>query len=447
MSCFSCDTGCSVQDHGIQLLPFQKEWFENIYTTDGLVVAAAGLGLDRVIHNFLKVYTESTSLVLVLNLTPDEVLYHMDQLNLGKPKKAPLIIGKDDTSDKRHEFYLQGGVIFATSRIIVMDMLTKKMPVEFVSGIVLCNAHRAVASTCTEAFILRLYRMSNRSGFIKAFSDNPVAIGTGFNGAEQILKTLWVKRLHLWPRFHKNIVKFLADFPVDVVEVSVKMSASMAKIQGAISELLSATVKELQKACLKFNLEIEDKVNDDIMLSVQFHNKIRKKLDPVWHLLAPKTKQLISDINTLRELSDHLFQYDCVSFFHYLEILRLSNDTFNQNTLWLFLDATDDLFANAKYRVFKKPKTTDPSKTDPVSRAPEFEFEPQPKWAVLGSVLKDIAESSIPGALTTPKKIMVVTGNGKTATQLQRYLTLGPAALLHLQARSYIKWKGGSFAG
>lgn len=42
----------------------------------------------------------------------------------------------------REQIYLQGGVLFITSRILVVDLLRKYCPVEKVSGILVYNAHR-----------------------------------------------------------------------------------------------------------------------------------------------------------------------------------------------------------------------------------------------------------------------------------------------------------------
>ena len=40
--------------------------------------------------------------------------------------------------------YLSGGVLFVTSRILVVDMLTKKLPIHLVTGIVVLRAHKYV---------------------------------------------------------------------------------------------------------------------------------------------------------------------------------------------------------------------------------------------------------------------------------------------------------------
>jgi len=44
----------------------------------------------------------------------------------------------------RESIYLKGGVLFITSRIIVMDLLKKTCPVEKIMGILVYRAHKLV---------------------------------------------------------------------------------------------------------------------------------------------------------------------------------------------------------------------------------------------------------------------------------------------------------------
>lgn len=37
-----------------------------------------------------------------------------------------------------------------------------------------------------------------------------------------------------------------------------------------------------------------------------FDEIVRRQLDPIWHTLGKKTKQLVSDLKTLRKLLDYL---------------------------------------------------------------------------------------------------------------------------------------------
>ena len=80
----------------------------------------------------------------------------------------------------REALYLGGGVLFITSRILVVDLLKGQCPVDKIAGILVFNAHRyntevvdklvmilycavcRVTDSSTEAFILRLYRQDNK---------------------------------------------------------------------------------------------------------------------------------------------------------------------------------------------------------------------------------------------------------------------------------------------
>ena len=82
------------------------------------------------------------------------------------------------------------------------------------------------------------------------------------------------------------------------------------------------------------------------------HN-VRRVLDPVWHTLSAVVKQHVTDLRTLRLLMEYINQYDAVSFLQFLEILKISDYAFNKHSHWLFLSDTDNLFLNARRRVYK----------------------------------------------------------------------------------------------
>lgn len=56
------------------LLEYETEMFLSVFSTDGLVITAEGLGIDRILLHFMRVYSEEGSLVLLLNTTiPEQV--------------------------------------------------------------------------------------------------------------------------------------------------------------------------------------------------------------------------------------------------------------------------------------------------------------------------------------------------------------------------------------
>ena len=54
------------------LLEFETEMFLSLFGCDGLLVAAEGMGMDRILLQFMRVHSEKDSLVLLLNTTTPE---------------------------------------------------------------------------------------------------------------------------------------------------------------------------------------------------------------------------------------------------------------------------------------------------------------------------------------------------------------------------------------
>lgn len=54
------------------LLEFETEMFLSLFGCDGLLVVAEGMGIDRILLQFMRVYSEQGSLVLLLNTSTAE---------------------------------------------------------------------------------------------------------------------------------------------------------------------------------------------------------------------------------------------------------------------------------------------------------------------------------------------------------------------------------------
>jgi DNA excision repair protein ERCC-4 len=122
--------------------------------------------------------------------------------------RLPAVINNETPAANRKAVYGAGGVVFVTSRILVMDLLTHRVLPAAITGFVLLNAH-TLTETGIEAFILRIYRRHTACGFVKAFSDDPITLASTFGRLERTLRTLMVRRVHLWPRFHLAVRKQL----------------------------------------------------------------------------------------------------------------------------------------------------------------------------------------------------------------------------------------------
>jgi DNA excision repair protein ERCC-4 len=125
---------------------------------------------------------------------------------------------------------------------------------------------------------------------------------SGFAKAERAMKSLYIRRLHLWPRFHLLAAADLERSPPEVIDVRVPMTQPMRGIQAAILDAMDACLKELRRTN---KVDVED-LTVDKGLFKSFDEIVRRQLDPIWHTLGKKTKQLVADLRTLRKLLDYL---------------------------------------------------------------------------------------------------------------------------------------------
>ena len=307
------------------------------------------------------------------------------------PKARGLSVVNTDVMSvgTREKMYAQGGIFSITSRILVVDLLTSLLAPETITGLVVLHADRVVA-TSLEAFILRIYRQRNKAGFLKAFSDNPEPFTTGFAPLSTMMRNLFLRNVSLWPRFQVVVAQALeGKKKAEVIELEVSMSDSMRDIQNAIMECVEVSIGELKKS--NSGLEMED-WNVDSALFKQFDMVVRRQLDPVWHRVSWKTKQIVNDLTVLRGMLHSLLTYDAVFFNRHLDTILAthsppSGSTRQNQSPWLFLDAAHTIFDTAKRRVYTgKPTQGDADNIDSLRPV----LEEQPKWAILAEVLEEI---------------------------------------------------------
>ncbi|XP_069012118.1 DNA repair endonuclease XPF [Embiotoca jacksoni] len=422
------------------LLEFETEMFLSLFGCDGLLVVAEGMGLDRILLQFMRVYSEEGSLVLLLNTTTPEQEYLTEQLRVEGVTHLPRTVTSDVQSAERYDVYTEGGVLFVTSRILVVDFLTDRIPAHLISGILVYRAHKIIES-CQEAFILRLFRQKNKTGFIKAFTDKATAFSSGFCQVERVMRNLFVKKLYLWPRFQASVNTALDRHKPDVVELHVSLTPAMRAIQSSILDIMGACLKELKR--YNPTLEAED-FSLENTLGNAFEKSIRHYLDPLWHQLGSKTKGLVQDLKVLRVLLLYLTQYDCVTFLNLLESLRSSQKIFGANSGWLFLDSSTSMFVNTRSRVYRIPdskkklrvgaEAEKPKSASEVKR--ELVLEKSPKWEALTEVLEEI-ERENKSSQQEAGRVLICASDDRTCAQLQQYIRHGSGWLLNrLYART-----------
>nr|CAG4640726.1 EOG090X03DI [Eulimnadia texana] len=399
----------------IKMLEYENQMFLDLLNDDGLLVTAKGIGLDRVFVELLKVYSDAGNLVIVIGTSSKEEDFFINELDSRGVKPLPRILSSEYSTTDRQLVYMEGGVIFASSRILVVDFLMGRVPADLITGILVYKAHK-VTETSQEAFILRLYRQRNNTGFVKAFSSSPVSFTRGFSQVTRVMRSLFVRNLFLWPRFHATLQSSLSQKEPEVIELRLPLTGSMITMQTAILDLIQFSVKELKRCNPAIDLE---EMSVENALSKSFHKIIKIQLEPVWHQLSSRTKQIISDLGTLRNLLLALTQYDCVTFHNLTSSLRTTEQAIRSSG-WMILDAAETLFVQSKARVYGVN-----------SQAPVV--EENPKWTALVEVVKEIRTelASLSEDLKVPPpKALVVAKDDRTCHQLRQVLEKGSREFL-----------------
>jgi DNA excision repair protein ERCC-4 len=295
---------------------YLKLAFSELYTQDGLTVMARGVGLVKLFCKFIEHYATCSSesgkcphLVFCLNSSELEFTIKNAIFSDGS-QHLPKVITSDISVQERMGMYSEGGCFIITSRIMIVDLLDKKLDAKSISGLLIYDAHRYAACTiisvltyntyyyrCSriidtsmEAFIIRVYRENNRVGFIKAFSEDPEAFQMSSSKVEDILKLLYVDKLYLWPRFRPELASVLEKSQPVVCEYSSDLTHHMKAIQKALLVAMNSCMSEIKKSCPNINSEDFTLENG---LYKSFDISLRYQLDQEWHKISFRTKQLV----------------------------------------------------------------------------------------------------------------------------------------------------------
>ncbi|KAL2757845.1 hypothetical protein ACRALDRAFT_2132558 [Sodiomyces alcalophilus JCM 7366] len=419
-------------------LEYQQALFQELRSEDELVVLARGLGLMRLVTNLLHSYDAAGNNLLIIvgaedreNAWIGEALAEHAAISMSPKARGLTVVNTDFTNvGAREKMYARGGIFSITSRILIVDLLTGLLNPATITGVVVLHADR-VSTTSLEAFILRIYRQKNKVGFLKAFSDNPDPFSTGFSPLAAMMRNLFLKKASLWPRFHVTVAESLEGKrhqkkTAEVIELEVPMADSMRDIQNAILECVEVSIHELKKANAGA-LDMDDWTLDNALLK-NFDVVVRRQLEPNWHRVSWKTRQIVSDLTVLRGLLHFILTLDAVSFLQHLDTIYAAHSpppgsTRQNQSPWLFLDAAQTIFETARKRVYAA--TTRPAVAGPDIDALKPVLEELPKWSVLADVLEEIDRDlyfNPPVRDDSNGTVLVMCSDANTCRQLRDYL-------------------------
>ena len=271
-------------------------------------------------------------------------------------ENLPRTLSNVTLSNERAKLYADGGCFILTSRILILDLLQKRVQPSCITGFFIYDAHK-VTELSIEAFIIRLYRRVNRDGFVKAFTENAPVLSRGFGKTQKILHCLSVDKMFLWPRFHKDIIETLKANPPEVIELAQPLTDSMEKIQSGIVKVMQMCLRHLGRIA-KIDVS-ECTVAKGLLQS--FDHFLMERLNPQWSLVDFKSKQMIHDLKILRRLLLCLINYDAVTFHRMLDAVRQTASQKLEESSGItgkaipvaMTDAADIIFKFAKLRVYK----------------------------------------------------------------------------------------------
>ncbi|KAH6662208.1 DNA repair protein [Plectosphaerella plurivora] len=422
-------------------LEYQQNLFQELRSEDELVVLARGLGLMRLVTNLLHSYDAAGNNLIIIvgaedreNAWIGEALAEHAAISMSPKARGLTVVNTDYTSvGAREKMYARGGIFSITSRILVVDLLTSLLDPSTITGLIVLHADR-IAATSLEAFILRIYRQKNKVGFLKAFSDNPDPFSIGFSPLTAMMRNLFLKKASLWPRFHVTVAEALeGKKKAEVIELEVPMTDYMKDIQNAILECVEVSIHELKKG--NNGLEMDD-WNLDSALLKNFDVMVRRQLDPNWHRVSWKTRQIVNDLTVLRGMLHSVLSFDAVSFLQHLDTIHAAHSpppgsTRQNQSPWLFLDAAQVIFETARKRVYAA--TTRAANAEDNIDVLKPVLEELPKWALLADVLEEIDRDLYfepPARDSSNGTILIMCNDVNSCKQLRDYL-----ATMHVKPR------------
>lgn len=90
------------------------------------------------------------------------------------------------------------------------------------------------------------------------------------------------------------------------------------------------------------------------ILTGHFVPRLKHLLDPIWHRLSGRSRNLINDLRVLKQMLEYLMSTDCVTFNWFLETFLAANAPAptktslagsTEKSAWIFMDAADTIFS------------------------------------------------------------------------------------------------------
>ncbi|KAK5964710.1 DNA repair endonuclease XPF [Trichostrongylus colubriformis] len=320
---------------------------------DVIFIHARGLGMERLFFNHLIMYSDQKLLTIVLNTSPQDEAYFISLLKSANAPCLPKVVNADISTKDREAVYLEGGVQFLTSRILLVDLLTDRVPVKNIAGILVYRAHQ-ILNSFQESFILRLYRERKPGGFVKAFTDLPTSV-SALGQLQRVIDRLYIKSVRLLPRFDADVKHTLEKTPPALSELIVDLPPVLRRVHTTFVELLKVCIREL-KQCSTAEKQAGSE-EDTIQVAVYRPTLLERQLSQRRSFLTDKQSRLMSDLTLLRELLQMSEDMDPATVLSRINAIRNDKEVFERSGTWMMSRVATSLIADVEtlcgYGAFK----------------------------------------------------------------------------------------------
>lgn len=490
-------------------LPYVAQIVTETHAADSLHVVARGLGMHNAASAFLASAVKPGMLVLLLNVprqlattvlwptTHDALPFFHSFSSSALSSSAviapdfstqaglllPRFLNADYNARDRVAVYTAGGLVSVTATVLVHDLLQRTLPCDKVYGIVVYNADQ-VKERSNIHFAMSLFRTRNRTAFIKAFSENPVALAAGFHTAEKLMRLLYVSRLVLWPRFHRSIREDLSAHQPDLVDLVVTPTSAVGALRSSLKQTAGSILGDLKYIVKTIDLSDmyqnesfigSDKLSRAVarpsskLLVANFDDVARRNVEnAAGDSFSPRVRALLTDLTILRILLRNALHLNAVQFYQSVVTLRHAAD---RSQSWIVRKEAQPAIQLARSRVWslrkrhlnsrpsvcpsvrvdsnsgsghthseerKTTTTNTPDHPEPETVTETIAtLEPSPKWQVLIEVLKEIrADVHTAGTEADVGRVLIAVRGAQVVDELTSVLSIGDKEFLREEFRT-----------
>ncbi|KAK0401860.1 hypothetical protein QR680_016013 [Steinernema hermaphroditum] len=402
-----------------ELLPYENNLMVDTMDDDVLFIAARGLGLERLFQLHLQLYSSQKLLVLVLNTNQNDEYFFLKKLKECGVDSPPKVLNSELSVQLRESLYHAGGVQFVTSRILMTDLLTGRIPVENVSGVVVYRAH-TVMTSFQESFIIRLLREKKPNIFVKAFTDSASAIAArGIGQLQRLVDKLYVRRVRLLPRFDVEVKSCFEKDAPRLIEIMVDVPMSYRKAITPLVDIIRTCVKELKQCSPRIAASVAEESASPWSGITPSALEIELKKNTI--TLTEKQQRLLKELDELRAILGQIQDLDPITAYRSFKSIRSGKDVINANSGWVFTRTAGKIYAALEDIVKARDSKGEPAILHPA------------KWAALRSSLEEIRETAVrrfTEGNTTPINILILASSNTVCSQMAELLRFGIPSLV-----------------